>query len=196
MKPRARLILRALFLLFCLTSAISRAPAAEAGEANPAEAPIGTLFRWLNFAVVLGGAVYLIAKKAPAFFQRRAEAIGAAITEAAAAKMQAEQQLREAEEKLQGLDREVAELRAAAQRESAAEAERIRAVARGEAEKIRRAAQAEIEAAERAARMELKAAVARLAVERADALIRKQITAQTRAALFQSFLVDLSRSVN
>ena len=83
-------------------------------------------------------------------------------------------------------------MRQAAQREAAAEAERIRATAQDEANKIERAAQAEIEAAERAARMELKALAARLAVERAEALIRQQMTPQTETALLQSFTKNLA----
>ncbi len=185
-------------IAFLLAAACVAQPvfAAAGGEQNPAEAPIGTLFRWLNFLLVFGGAAYLIAKKAPAFFGSHARAIAAAITEAAATQAEAERQLREAEAKLARLDHEAVELRAAGQRESAAEAERIRAVARDEAEKISRAARAEIEAAERAARMELKALAARLAVERAEAMLRKQITAETQSWLFRSFLDNLARSAN
>jgi F0F1-type ATP synthase membrane subunit b/b' len=192
---RRRSCLAALGLLCILLSIALPTLAAEDNE-NPAEAPIGMVFRWLNFALVFGGLGYLIAKKAPAFFRGRADAISASIAEAAAAQADAEKHLREAEEKLLQVDREVAELRAAARRESAAEAERIRALARSESEKIARAAQLEVEAAERAARIELKAMAARLAVERADALIRRQMTTETQAALFHSFLNDLARSAN
>ncbi len=195
MKPARRsfsLLVLAILLLIAATAAL----AAEGREENPAEAPIGTLFRWLNFLLVFGGAGYLIAKKAPALFRGRAEAISRSISDAADAKAAAELQLREAEEKLQQLDKEVAGLSAEAQRESAAERERIRALAREESEKILRAARLEVEAAERAARLELKAMAARLAVERADALIRQQITADAQASLFRSFLDDLARSVS
>jgi F0F1-type ATP synthase membrane subunit b/b' len=183
------------FLLF-LGACAASAFAAEAGEQSPAEAPIGTLFRWLNFVLVFGGLGYLIAKRAPAVFRGRAEAVSAYIADAAAAKAAAEQQLREAEEKLRRLDQEVAQMRAAARHESAGEAERLRALAREEAEKISRAATLESEAAERAARIELKAMAGRLAVERADAFIRQQITVDTRASLFHSFLDNLARSVH
>ncbi len=195
MKP-ARRSFSLLALAFLLLIAATAALAAEGGEENPAEAPIGTLFRWLNFLLVFGGAGYLIAKKAPALFRGRAEAISRSISDAADAKAAAEQQLREAEEKLRQLDREVAGLRAEAQRKFAAEGERIRALAREESEKILRAARLEVEAAERAARLELKAMAARLAVERADTLIRQQITADAQASLFRSFLDDLARSVS
>jgi F-type H+-transporting ATPase subunit b len=197
MKPHRWWLSLALSLPLLVTAgAVTHALAAEGGEQNPAEEPIGMVFRWLNFLLVFGAASYLIAKHAPAWGRRRADAIAASIAEAATAKAQAEQELREAEDRLNRLDQEVAELRAASQRESAAEAERIRAHTREEIKKIERAAQAEIEAAERAARMELKGMAARLAVERADALIRSQINPATQAALFRSFLADLARSVN
>lgn len=170
--------------------------AEEGGGEDLFTAPIGWLFRWINFGLVFGGLGYLLAKKAPAFFRGRAESIVASITESAKVKEEADRKLREAEGKLQRLDQELAELRQAAQREAAAEAERIRAAAREDAQKIERAAQAEIEAAERAARMELKALAARLAVERAEALIRQQLTPQTEAALLQSFVQNLPGSVN
>jgi len=197
MKPHRRWLFPALFLLLLVTAgAVTHALAAEAGEQNPAEEPIGVVFRWLNFLLVFGAVSYLIAKHAPAWGRRRADAIAASIAEAAASKAQAEQELREAEDRLNRLDQEVAELRAASQSESAAEAERIRARTREEIKKIERAAKTEIEAAERAARMELKGMAARLAVERADTLIRSQINPATQAALFRSFLADLARSTN
>lgn len=191
-----RFFVRLLALLLAAVCLAGPALAAEKEKPSPAEAPVGMVFRWLNFFLVFGAAGYLIAKYAPAYFRGRASAISAAIDGAAAAKAEAERQLREAEEKVRRLDQEVAELRVAAQREGVAEAERIRGVAREETEKIARAAQREIKAAERAARIELKAMAARLAVKHADALIQKQLTGETQAALFRFFLEDLSRSVN
>jgi F-type H+-transporting ATPase subunit b len=196
MRPPRRWLFPALLAFLLIASVAGPALAGEAGEHDPADAPIGTLFRWLNFALVFGGLGYWIAKNAPAFFRARAEHISAAMTEAAAAKAEAERHLREAEEKLARLDQEVAWSRAAARRESAAEAERLRATTLEEVGKIARAARAEVEAAVRAARVELKALAAQAAVERADVLLRKQITAQTQAALFRLFLDDLSRSAN
>ena len=196
MKPGRWLIYAAFACFLVLACLAAPALGAEGGEPNLAEAPIGTLFHWLNFLLVFGGLGYLIAKNGPAFFGGRAAAISAALAQAAAAKAEAERQLQQAEEKLQRLGQEVAELRAAAQRESAADAERIRAATREETEKIARAARAEIEAAERAARMELKAIAAREAVERAKALLRNQITAETQATLFRSFVNSLAGSAN
>jgi F-type H+-transporting ATPase subunit b len=173
------------------------APALAAGseaEGGP-ESPIGWVFRWLNFLILASVLGYFIAKKAPAVFRKRAENIGAAISESAAVKAEAERRLRAAEEKLARLDQEVAGLRAAAMRDAEAERERILATAREEAAKIERAAQAEVVAAERAAWMELKAMAAGLAVERAEAAIRLRITPQAEEALFRAFLSNLARPV-
>ena len=197
MKLRRRWLSPALLILFLVAAgALAHALAAGAGEQGPAQEPVGTIFRWLNFLLAFGIAAYFIVRYAPGWARGRGEAISTSIAEAAAAKAAAEKELREVEGKLAGLEEEVAGLRAAAQNESAAEAERIRARTREEIEKIVHAAQAEIEAAERAARMELKGTAARLAVERAGNLLRSQLTAAAQAALFRSFLNDLARGAN
>src|ERR1700675_3537131 len=99
------------------------AHAEEAGSASQQSAE--NLFKWINFALVAGVIVWLCLKKGPAFFGRRADVISADIQKSTEAKKQADEQLRDAETKLQNLEKEVADLRASAQRESAAEADRI-----------------------------------------------------------------------
>ena len=181
-----------LLFLFCLVAA--PVMAAEGGETAPENTPLGWTFRIINFAIVLFGFGYLLLKKAPAFFRGRAERIVSAITEARQIKEQAERQLREAKQKLARLDQEVAALRTAAQQDGAAEAERIRAGAREEAAKIGRAAEAEIDAADRAARIELRAEAARLAVEKAEAVIRGRMNPEAQARLVRAFVENLERA--
>jgi F-type H+-transporting ATPase subunit b len=135
-------------------------------------------------------------KKAPGFFSGRAEAINSAIQKAGSTKARADAQLREAEMKLANLESEVAELRAFAEREAAAEAARIRLVTRSETEKIAAAAKTEIEAAERAARLELKALAAKLAVEGAESLLARQLTAPAQAGLISNFVKSLEGAPN
>ena len=171
------------------------AHAAEEGGAAGAETAT-EIFKWINFAIVAGALLWVFLKKAPGFFRGRAEAIGSAITKAGSAKAAAEAQLREAETKLANLEKEVAELRASAEREATAEVERIRTATRSDMEKIAAAAKAEIEAAERAARLELKALAARLAVEGAETLLVKQLTAQAQAGLISSFVKSLEGMPN
>lgn len=169
---------------------------AAESEPSPLESTIGWVFRWLNFALVFGGGGYLIAKSAPAVFRQRAETIVAAITESGRIREEAEKRLHEAGEKLSALDREIAAMRAEAKSDAAAEADRLRDLARSEVQKIESATSAEIQVAARAARLELKAYGARLAIERAEAILRDQIGVESDTAVFQSFVGDLQRSSN
>jgi len=171
------------------------AHAAEEGGAAGAETAT-EIFKWINFAIVVGALLWVCLKKAPGFFRGRAEAISSAITKAGSTKAAADAQLREAEMKLAHLEKEVAELRAFAEREAAAEVERIRTATRSDLEKIGVAAKAEIEAAERAARLELKALAAMLAVDGAEALLVKQLNARAQAGLISNFVKTLEGMPN
>src|ERR1700726_2633750 len=166
LKLYGRIVASTLFsVLFLALSA----HAEEAGSASQQSAE--NLFKWINFALVAGVIIWLCVKRGPAFFGRRAHAISSDIQKSTEAKNQSEQQLRDAETKLQNLEKEVADLRATARRESAAEAERIRNLTITDAQKIAQAGKAEIDAAERAARLELKAFAAGLAVSGAESLL-------------------------
>ncbi len=168
------------------------ARAASETESSSAEGGVNEAFKWINFAVLAGVIAYFVAKSSPSFFRKRADQIGSAIAQAGAARAEADRQLQEAESRLARLEEEVAELRAAARRDAAAEADRIRAAAKKEVEKIAIAAKAEIEAAERAARLELKALAAKLAVDGAESLLARQLTPQAQAALVRAFVQKLA----
>jgi F-type H+-transporting ATPase subunit b len=193
MTRRRRTLFLASLLLF-LFCAVLNAHAAEQGAAATERAI--EIFKWINFAIVAGLILWVFGKVLPPKFRSNAEKISSAISNATAAKAEADRQLREAETKLANLEKEVAELRAFADRESAGEAERIRALAKSDAQKIFLAATAEIEAAERAARLELKAIAAKLAVDGAESLIAKQLTPQTQESLVSSFVKTLEGRPN
>ncbi len=169
-------------------------PASAAESGDEVNSPLGWTFRWIHFAIVFGLIAYLLVTKAPAMFRGRAESIAAAIAESGRDRAEAERGMKEAAEKLAGLEKELAEMRAAARRDGAAEAERIRAGARDEVAKIERAAQAEIAAAARAARSELKVVAARLAVARAQTELEKQMTPASEGAIFRAFVAQLTKS--
>jgi F0F1-type ATP synthase membrane subunit b/b' len=176
---------------------LTAAPAlAAANPQEEADSTLGWIYRWLNFLIFFGFIVYFFYKKTPSFFRRRREAIVEAIAESARAREMAERQQREAEAKLATLDKEVAELRVRSNREIAAEIERIRALAQEEARRIEQAGKIEILAAEHAAQTELKAMAARLAIDRAEALLRQQMTPREESAMFTGFLMELEGSVN
>jgi F-type H+-transporting ATPase subunit b len=173
------------------------AAAARAADEGGASAAVFTeRFKWINFAIVLAALIWLFGKVLPPKFRANAENISSTITKAQAAKEEADRKLRDAEQRLARLEEEVRGLRAQAQKDAAAEAERIRALARSDAEKVAISAKAEIEAAERAARIELKTLAAKLAVDGAEALLAKRLTPQTQDALIAGFVKSLQGSPN
>jgi F0F1-type ATP synthase membrane subunit b/b' len=168
---------------------------AQESSSSNTESTSGWIFRWINFAILVGILAYGFSKAVPTF-RRKADEISAQIAEGTRAREAAEQQRREVRTKLAGIDAEVAAMREDAKRGAEAEAERIRALAKSEAEMIERAAQAEIAAAERASRLELRVTAARLAVERAEAMLREQLTVSDETTLFHTFVAELERSPN
>jgi F-type H+-transporting ATPase subunit b len=182
---------------FALLFFVSAVPLlAQEGESSPADSPVGSLFRWLNFAIVFGAIAWFAVKKGAPYFRSNAENISQKIAEGARAREAAAERRREIEKKMAGLDEEIARMRAEAKRDADAEAQRLRALARAEAERIEQAAQAEIAAAERAGRLELKTLVARFALERAEVLLKQELNANTDAAVFAAFVQDLAGRQN
>ncbi len=181
-------------LLVVLFTALSALAAEESGNTTTARA--NEIFKWINFAIVAGLIAWVFLKLTPPFFRKNAENISSAITKATAAKAEADRQLREAEEKLARLEQEVAQLRATAQREATAEAERLRAITQSDIQKVGLAGKAEIEAAERAARLELKAIAANLAVDGAESLLARQLTPQAQDSLVAAFVKSLEGRPN
>lgn len=191
----SRLLRRAWTSAFAL--AVFAAPVFAA--TNPQEeagTTTGWIYRWINFLIFVGVLVWVFAKKTPPYFRSRQKAIADAIAESARARDEAERQRREAQQKMASLDSEVAELRARAKQESAAETQRIQALAQEEAKRIAQAGQMEIRAAERAAQTELKAIAARLAIERAEALLRGEMNPQAESNLFRGFVSQLQGAEN
>ena len=185
-----RAIFSSLFLLLLASSA-----SAQETAPSPADSPMGWIFRWIVFAIVLGLLIYGFGKGVP-YFRGHAEEISQKIAEGTRARETAEKQRREVQAKLAGIDKDVAEMRAEAKRATEIETERVRALARSEADAVERAAHAEIAAAERASQIELKILAARMAVDRATAQLQKELTPQAEAALFGTFVADIGRSAN
>jgi F-type H+-transporting ATPase subunit b len=194
MTRNRRILFAAGVLVVSLFAAVSLRAAEEGGNAATERAT--EVFKWINFAIVAALIVWVFGKKLPSVFRQRAEAVSSAITSATSAKSAADAQLRDAETRLANLQKEVAELRALAEKEAAAEVERLRAATLSDAQKIAAAAKAEIEAAERAARLELKALAANLAVDGAESLLTKQLTPKAQESLISNFVKSLEGRPN
>jgi F-type H+-transporting ATPase subunit b len=192
---RSEQMLRTVLSLGAILFFAAAARAAEAGQ-SPAEGRIGLLFKWIHFLILAAVLIWLFRKILPPIFRRKADIISEAIAKAAAAKAEAERQLKAAAAKLTRLEQEVAEFRAAAQKEAQAEFERLRKLTQLDVERIGLAAKGEIEAAERAARVALKAVAAKLAVDGAESLVAKQMTPAVQDALIHNFVQSLQGRPN
>jgi len=181
-------------LVILLFAAVSAHAAEEGGSATTEHAQ--EIFKWINFAIVAGLLAWVFLRLTPPFFRKNAETISSAISKATAAKAEADRRLREAEQKLARLDQELAQLRATAQGEMAAEAERLRAATESDIQRAGLAAKAEIEAAERAARLELKVTAANLAVDEAETLLTKELTPKVQESLVAAFVNSLEGRPN
>ena|SRR5579864_20333 len=144
----------------------------------------------INFAIVVGLIAWFWRKNVPALFRNRTASIQKAIEEARRASEDANRRLSEVEKRLGRLDDEINQMRATAEKEAAAEEERIKAAADEEARRIVQSAGQEIAASAKAARRELTAYAADLAV----ALAAKQIHVDTPAdqALVRLFAQQLA----
>jgi F-type H+-transporting ATPase subunit b len=144
----------------------------------------------LNFVVIAAAIFWLSKKNLPGLFRNRTAFIQKAMEEARKASNEANRRLAEIEARLSRLDVEIGGMRAAAEKEAAAEEQRIKAAAIEDAHKIVESAEQEIAAAAKSARRELTAYAADLAVS----LAKKQIhvDAATDQALLSSFAQQLS----
>jgi F-type H+-transporting ATPase subunit b len=135
----------------------------------------------LNFAVVAGAILYFSKRNLPDVFRNRTAAIQKAMQEARKASEEANRRLGEIEARLSRLDTEIGGMRAAAEKEAAAEED---------ARKIVESAEQEIAAAAKLARRELTVYAANLAVSLAARQIK--VDAATDQALVRGFANELS----
>jgi F0F1-type ATP synthase membrane subunit b/b' len=180
-------------LMMPVFAGLARA-AEESGSAGHVMGTSG--FKWVHFVIVAAAVFWVFKKLLPPVFRHRADHISAAISKAALAKAEAERQLQEAAAKLASLEEVVAVFRAQAKKDGAAELERLRAVTKLDVEKVGFAAKAEIEAAERAARVELKELAAKLAMDRAESLVAKELTPALQEAMLNEFVQSLQGRPN
>lgn len=147
---------------------------------------------FINFAVVAGAIIWFSKSSLPAMFRTRTESIRKTMDEAQRSSADASRRLGEIENRLSRLDSELAQMRASAQAEAAAEEQRIRAAAAEEARKIEEAVGQEVAAATRLAQHELKAYAAELAVSIAEKRI--QVDPATDRALVENFVGQLGNN--
>ena len=144
----------------------------------------------LNFAIVAGVIAWASKKNLPSMFRNRTASIQKSLEEARKASEDANRRLADIESRLGHLDDEIHQMRAASEKEAAAEEERIKASAAEEAKRISESAGQEIAAATKAARRELTAHAADLAVTLATKQI--QVDTATDQVLVRRFAQQIS----
>ena len=144
-----------------------------------------------NFIALFAFCYVLIKSKVPQAFRERTLTIQKGIRDAEAASADAARRLSDIEARLSKLDAEVAEIRTSAEREAAAEEERIRKAAEEDKQKVVAAAETEIDAIARNARRELKGYAASLAVDLAAQRLR--VDESTDHALVREFAEQLGK---
>jgi F-type H+-transporting ATPase subunit b len=152
------------------------------------------VFEDFNFLILAGVIVVYGAKALPKFFRGRQEVIDKQLVEARAATEDANERLRSVEERLSRLDSEIAELRSRAEKESAADEQRIKESIEEERKKVVAAAEHEITAMSIAAERSLRNFGAELAIARASG--RLTLTEQDDRAMIHDFGASLERRRN
>ncbi len=145
----------------------------------------------INFGLLALFFYMLLRTKLPQAFRERTAAIQKGIREAQAASAEASARLSAIEARLAKLDTEVTEIRTSAERDAAAEEERIRQAAEEDKHKVVEGAEAEIAAIARNARRELKSYAATLAVDLAGRKIH--LDESTDRGLVREFTNQLGK---
>jgi F-type H+-transporting ATPase subunit b len=149
------------------------------------------VYWFLNFVLVVLFFVLLFRSSVPQMFRDRTQAIQKGIREAQAASAEAARRLSDIEARLAKLDTEVAEIRTSAEREAAAEEQRILQAAEDDKRKVLESVETEIGAIARNARRELKTYAATLAVDLASRKIK--VDEPTDQALLREFVGQLGK---
>jgi F-type H+-transporting ATPase subunit b len=192
MNRRARIVARNLVAVGAAIALAALPVLAQEDQSSPVDSPTGWAFRWLNFAIIFAGILWFATKICGPYFRGRTEEIAGKVAEGTRAKEAAEQQRKEAEAKLATIDQDVARMREEAKRSGEAEVLRLKEASKKEAEMIERAAQEEIAAAQRSAKFELKVLAGKLAIDRAEVLLRQELTPQAETTLFRAFVEQLA----
>ncbi len=148
------------------------------------------VFEYLNFAVLALLLIWALVKTLPKMFRDRTSALQKELSDARSATEEASVRLNSVEERLARLDGQIAEMKAQAERDAAAEEQRFRAAAEEEKNKILASAELEIVSATQQAQRQLQQYAAGLAVEQAAK--RLVITAETDRLLIKNFAQRLS----
>lgn len=168
------------------TLALLAAAAEGGGSSIPEWVP-----KTFNLALVLGFIYMVIRKPMATFFETRRAAIVSDLEQAKRDKEAAEARLAEVDARLSRLAAEQTEIRAEAEREAEAEAQRVAVRAEEDARKIAETAEREIGGALKTARADLQRFAAEKATELAEGMIRAEMTDEDRKRMVVQYADEL-----
>ena len=158
------------------------------GHADSGDILKDFLFRCFNFALMVGVLVYFVNKPIRKGLKERSAGIEKTLAEAEAAKQAAEAKHREYTEKLAKATEEIASIAASIHHEGEVERDKIVAAAKEMAAKIEREADNKAAGVVAKARTELREEASRLAVELAEDMLKKQVSADDQKRLVDEYM--------
>ena len=176
-----------LSILPVITTA-SMAYAAGGGEGSSKEMLIDFAWRVANFVVLVGFLYWLLAKKIKEYFLERRQTIKSTIDEKVAEKEATEKKFREYSAKLDKATEEISNIFEMIKSQGTTEKEKIIEDAKKAAEKMKEDAQTRMEQEFKAARNQLRAEAAKLSVEMAEELLKKNITQEHHEHMVKDYL--------
>ena len=147
--------------------------------------------RVLNFAILAGVLIYFTRKPIVNAIRSSIESVRNLLREAEDSRRASEARMKEAEEKLAGVDREVHELLETARKEGEAERERILGEASQALEKLKAEAATAIELELKKAQDILKKEAAEAAVALAEEIISNNVTPEDQTRFVTEYLEKL-----
>jgi F-type H+-transporting ATPase subunit b len=151
------------------------------------------IWKFLNLAIFIVAALYVLRKPISAALATRRESIRQELVAAQTEREQALARVAEAEDLLSRVDEHVAAIRKQAQQEAKSEKERLAAAAVSEIQKLKQQAQREMESADKLARKELRQFLAQRSVELARESVRGQMGPEDDKLLIKENIGDLRR---
>jgi F-type H+-transporting ATPase subunit b len=183
-----RKVIPALFVMVALPALVLASGGGGEPHADSGVILKDFIWRCVNFAVLVGLLGYFVSKPIRNGLQNRRAEIEKTLADAAAARDAAEAKAREYQEKLAKASAEIESIYVAIRREGELERDKILASAKEMAAKIEQEADAKAASAVARARIELRAEAARLAVELAEELLAKSVTAADQKRLIDEYM--------
>jgi F-type H+-transporting ATPase subunit b len=175
-------------LIFLVLVPVAVFASGDGGHADGGVLLKDFLYRCFNFALLIGLLAYFLKKPICKGLKDRREGIEKTLVEAEAAKEAAEAKFREYSEKLAKATEEIDKITTSIRREGELEREKILAAAKEMAVKIEQEADSKASSVIANARVELREEAARLAVELAEVMLKKQVSAADQQRLVDEYM--------